>query len=262
MNNRIKFAFQSKLRTPVKVGLGQPTNRGNKPNTNSDNKEVKKPAGTSRAKSQLTKMKQESATTEKKQIPANMEADKEVVEQIESQTIKESTPVHQENGDSNGLYDNGASLDNNFIENQDGQMSQNGEGTLETHEKAEEFNLQLEVDENCFSFDELLEVPSQITADENTEKQLVDFMEEIKDDSKIDSESCSVDVVESTTSEIPEPTESTAGSENKEKISEDAEANSEAVKEVKDDVKNSQVNYNKKKIILTDFHYCLILADL
>lgn len=181
-------------------------NRGNKPNTISDNKEVKKPAAVSKTKSQLTKMKQDTATADQKQIPVNIQTEnKETVEEIETKVAKELTPAHQENGDSNGMHKNGTSLESN--ENANGQVDQNGEG-LEANEKAEEFNLQLEVDENCFALEEMLEVPSQITTDETTEKQLEDFLEEVKDDSKVDTESYSVDVVESTTSETSEATES------------------------------------------------------
>lgn len=263
----MKCVFQSKLRSPVKTGLGQSTNRVNKPNTTSINKEVKKASTVAKTKGQMTKMKQETENLEHKLKTPNIPTEnKEQTEQVE--TIKqvpetnhadEQPSTEQENGSTNGVHGNNVPLEENLHENgakENGQKEQNGNSEIiEINDKEEDFDLQLDAEESNVKSEDAPKESSESTKDDSQSQSKTSIEESSQEVSQTDTESGSVDVVESTTSEMSEATESTAPSDIKDKDNEGQDPNADAVsydssillKDVKiklnDCLKDSKVKY-------------------
>ncbi|OXU29815.1 hypothetical protein TSAR_013408 [Trichomalopsis sarcophagae] len=232
---------KSKLRSPVKSGLGQSTNRVSKPNSVSANKEVKKAITLAKSKSQMTKMKQETESSERKQKAQNAPIEnKEPTEQVETikqvaetNHVDEQPEVQQENGNTNGLNGNNVALEENPSENEakeNGQTEQHGSSeAVETNDKEEEFDLQLDAEESSAKSEDASKDSSECTKDDSQSQSKTSIEESSQEGLQVDTESGSVDVVESTTSEMSEATESSAPSEIKDKDTESQDPNAEAV---------------------------------
>jgi hypothetical protein len=222
--------------------LGQATNRVNKPQIISTHKEIKKSSGIIQKQGLMTKMKQESESLERKQKSLNEQTEnKEPTEQVEN--IKQITePIfnsdqsidQQEKGNTNGLYKKELISEENLNDNEldkNGQTEQNGE-VPEINEN-EDFNLHLEVEENIIKCKEEISNIHQDLFDTNKEgniqKEFKTVGEEIQEHLQTGSENCSVDVVESTTTEVSDTTESRTSSEIKNKDSINLDENNDAI---------------------------------
>ncbi|XP_014218136.1 translation initiation factor IF-2 isoform X2 [Copidosoma floridanum] len=222
----LKFPTNVTIHTPLKTpsaGLGQPTNRGGsvtKPTISSTNKEVKKASELGiKPKSLAGKMKQESESSEPKpkanvldEFPSPAEIIKQQAKESSDHTA-EQQPADQQNGlnggktavDENGT-ENGSSQENGKSSEQNGQDAPS--------ERDEEIKLQLEAEDQGGSDskpdDDVPKEPLEMGKDEDSQNDVKTSSDGTADDLQTDTESYSVDVVESTTSEPSEATESTA----------------------------------------------------
>ncbi|XP_058809706.1 uncharacterized protein LOC131674911, partial [Phymastichus coffea] len=227
--------IKSKLRSPVKSGLGNPTNRINRSSIVSEDKGIKKSGVVVKDKSQISKMKQQTENLEKK--------DKKIDSTEPSvQVIENMKPIIDEVIDNSlNKYENGVN----------GQETSNGNGaeSVDINEKEEDFNLQFEIEENGKHEENKIKNVSDNVEQENREKtkETVDDVKVIKDDSPSDTNSCSVDVVESTTSDPSESIESI-------KLNEDEDKNIESQDLNEDENTDST---KKLKDIQIKLHDCL-----
>ncbi|XP_011504374.1 PREDICTED: putative uncharacterized protein DDB_G0289963 [Ceratosolen solmsi marchali] len=215
--NKERNNIKSKLRSPIKVRLSQSTNRVSRPHILNTHKEVKKASGVIQKQNLMTKMKQESETERKQKSSHIPTENKEPTEQVENtKQINESNYnidqlVDQENGNANGL-DKKELTEANFNHNEsknNGQTEENGQ-VPEINEN-EDFNLHLDVEENINCKEEILNLHPDLletNKEDSVQKELQTLVKEVHEHLETGTDSYSVDVVESTTSEVSDTTES------------------------------------------------------
>ncbi|KAJ8687002.1 hypothetical protein QAD02_022796 [Eretmocerus hayati] len=214
---------KSKLRSPAKLGPELTMHSITKSNTIENDKEMKISSQGAKLRNQGSKMKPATGYSREKQrsvtplgsdVPSlaeQAEIQKKDMDELE-QIIDDSLNA-RENGQSNGVKDQKAEAQNGSSPAHDdskpnGTNGFDSNGKASNGEREDEFSLLLESEEHSFPQNVLTTIEQSVEIDAQTDS--LTTTEEAQASNQNDSESYSVDVVESTTSEISEITESTS----------------------------------------------------